>query len=47
MGAQIAFYYRLAVQRNKNDIPSIIRAINAFPLHLGANDENAASILSL
>ena len=35
-------YYRLAVQRNKNDIPSIIRAINAIPLHLVANDENGA-----
>ena len=43
MCAQIASYYRLAVQRNKNDIPSIIRAINAIPLHLGANDDNAAT----
>ena len=43
MCAQIASYYRLAVQRNTNDIPSIIRAINAIPLHLGANDENPAT----
>ena len=43
MCAQIASYYRLAVQQNTNDIPSIIRAINAIPLHLGANDENAAT----
>ena len=43
MCAQIASYYRLAVQRNTNDIPSIIRSINAIPLHLGANDENAAT----
>ena len=43
MCAQIASYYRLAVQRNTNDIPSIIRAINAIRLHLGANDENAAT----
>ena len=43
MCAQIASYFRLAVQRNKNDISSIIRAINAIPLHLGASDENAAT----
>ena len=43
MCAQIASYYRLVVQRNTNDIPSIIRAINAIPLHLAANDENAAT----
>ena len=38
---QIASYYRLAVQRHTGDIPSIINAINAIPLHLSANDENA------
>ena len=43
MCVQIASYYRLAVQRNKNDITSITRAINAIHLHLGANDENAAT----
>ena len=43
MCAQIASYYRLAVQRNTNDIPSINRAINAFPPHLGANDEDTAT----
>ena len=43
MCAHIASYYPLAVQRNKNDIPSIIRAINTIPLHLGADDDNAAT----
>ena len=43
MCAQIASYYRLAVQRNTNDIPSIIRAINAISIHLGSNDENVAT----
>ena len=43
MCGQIASYYRLAVQRNTGDVSSIIRAINAIPLHLGANDENAAA----
>ena len=42
MCAQIASYYCLAVQRNTSDVPSIIRAINVIPLHLGANDDNAA-----
>ena len=41
--ARIASYNRLGVQRNTNDTPSIIRAINAIPLHLGPNDENAAT----
>ena len=31
------------MQRNKYDIPSIIRTINAIPPHPGANDENAAT----
>ena len=43
MCAKIASYNRLAVQRNKNDILSIIRVIHAIPLHLGANDKNAAT----
>ena len=43
MCGQIAFYHRSAVQRNTTDIPSIIRAMNAIPLHLGANDENEAT----
>ena len=43
MCAQNASYYHLAVHRNTNDIPSIIRAINAIPLHLGANEENATT----
>ena len=41
MCGQIASYYRLAVKRNIGDIDSIIQAVNAIPLHLGANDENA------
>ena len=41
MCAQVASYYRLAVQRNAGDIPAIIRAIKAIPLHLSATDENA------
>ena len=43
--ARIASYNRLGVQRNTNDTPSIIRAINAIPLHLGPNDENAATTI--
>ena len=43
MCAQIASYYRLSVQQNNNDIPSIILAINAIPLHLGANNGKAAT----
>ena len=31
------------MQRNNNDIHSIIRAINAIPLHLGANNGNVAT----
>ena len=38
---QIASYYRLAVQRHPGDVPAIINAINAIPLHLSATDENA------
>ena len=38
---QIASYYRLAIQRNEGDVPKILRAIKAIPLHLGANDDNA------
>ena len=41
MCAQIASYYRLAVQRNSGDVPAILNAIRAIPLHLSANDENA------
>ena len=41
MCAQIASYYHLAVKRNKGDVMAIIKAVNAIPLHLGANDENA------
>ena len=43
MCAQIVSYYSLVVQRNTNDIPSIILAINTIPLHIYANDENAAT----
>ena len=38
---QIASYYRLAVHRNAGDVPSILAAIKAIPLHLSATDENA------
>ena len=38
---QIASYYRLAVQRNAGDLPSIQAAIKAIPLHLSATNENA------
>ena len=41
MCGQIASYYRLAVQRNSGDIPSILNGIKAIVLHLSANDENA------
>ena len=41
MSAQNTFYNRLAMQRNTGDIPSIICAINAIPLYLGVNDDNA------
>ena len=43
IAAQIASYFKLAVKRNKCDIPAIIDAINAIPLHLSANDQNADS----
>ena len=38
---QIASYYRHAVQRHPGDVPAIILAINAIPLHLSATDANA------
>ena len=41
MCAQIASYYRLAVQRNAGDVPAILTAFQAIPLHLSANDKNA------
>lgn len=42
--AQIASFYRRAIQNNKGDITSMIEAIHAIPHHLGANEENAAII---
>ena len=42
MCALVVVYYRLTVQRNRNDITSIIGAINVISLYLGANDEIAA-----
>ena len=41
MCAQIASYYRLAVQRHSGNVPAILNAIRAIPLHLSANDYNA------
>ena len=41
MCGQVASYYRLAVTRNRGNVPAIIEAINAIPLHLSANDDNA------
>ena len=41
MCAMITSYYRLAVQKNKGDVDAIVQAVNAIPLHLGANYENA------
>ena len=41
MCAQIASYYRLAVQRNSGDVPAILNAIMAISLHLSVNHENA------
>ena len=38
---QIASYYRLAVKRNAGDVPNILAAIKAIPLHLSATDQNA------
>ena len=40
---QITSYYRMAVIRSKGDVSSIVDAINAIPLHLGANDDNASN----
>ena len=42
VAGQVASYYRIAVKRNVGDIPAIQSAIKAIPLHLGANNENAA-----
>ena len=42
MAGQIASYYKQAVKRNIGDIDAIIKAIQAIPLHLSANDTNAA-----
>ena len=42
MYSQIAFYYRLAVQRNTCVVPSIIRGFHAIPLLLGANGDSVA-----
>ena len=41
MCAQLASYYRLAIQRNSGDTPAIIRAIKAIPLQMSAPDGNA------
>ena len=44
MCAQIASYYRLAMQRNTNDIHTFNYPFyQCNPSHLGANDENAAN----
>ena len=43
IAAQIASYYKLAIQRNRGNVPAIIDAINAIYLHLSANDSNAES----
>ena len=38
---QIASYYRLAMQRNAGDVPSILAAVKPIPLHLSTTDQNA------
>ena len=38
---QICSYFGLVIKRNSGNIPAIIDAVNAIPLHLSANDENA------
>ena len=45
--AQIASYYKLAVKRNAGDITAIIRAVNAIPMHLSANNANAREMHDL
>ena len=42
MCGSIASYYRCAVVRYRGDVARIVDAINAIPLHLGANNENAS-----
>ena len=39
--AQIASYFKLAVKRNPENVRAIVDAVNAIPLHLSANDDNA------
>ena len=41
VAGQVASYYRLAIHHNRGNITEIIRAINAIPLHLSANNDNA------
>ena len=41
IAAQITSYFKLAVKRNQGNVPAIIDAINAIPLHLSASDSNA------
>ena len=41
VAGQVASYYRLTIHRNRGNIHEIIRAIDAIPLHLSANDGNA------
>ena len=41
MCRQIASYYRLALQRNRRNIDSIIKAVEAIPYHLGVNHSYA------
>ena len=41
VAGQVASYYRIAIHRNRGNIREIIRAIDAIPLHLSANDGNA------
>ena len=41
MAAQIASYYRLAIKRHEGDLDAILNSIDAIPLHLGANNDNA------
>ena len=42
MCGSIASYYRCAVVRYRGDVARIVDAINAIPLHLGANNKNAS-----
>ena len=41
IAAQIASYFKLAVKKNQGNVLAIIDAVNAIPLHLSANDDNA------